>query len=130
MRGRYLRARPPLGPEDLDRLFAADNLWGGAALLWIGTGLARAFGGLEKGTDFYVHSTLFWIKLGLFGAVFALEIRPMATLIRWRIARGRGQPLARADDPAFLASLARGNDAQIALTLAIPFVASFMARGY
>src|SRR6185312_1271439 len=52
----FLRGRALKGPLDMDgvrRLLAADNAWGVAAALWIVTGLLRAFGGLEKGTQFY-----------------------------------------------------------------------------
>jgi putative membrane protein len=82
LRGRALKGR--LDREGLQRLFAADNVWGIAAGLWIVTGLLRAFGGLEKGSQFYLQSPLFWIKMALFVAVIVLEIRPMITFIRWR----------------------------------------------
>ena len=49
----------------------------------------------------------------------------MATFIRWRIARGRGNP----PELRHVAVLARINDVELALTLAIPFVAAAMARG-
>src|SRR5262245_15420883 len=61
----------------IKQVLAADNLWGLAALLWIATGLWRAFGGLEKGTEFYIHNTAFLVKMGLFLVVFVLEARPM-----------------------------------------------------
>lgn len=89
LRGRALRA--PLDAAGLGRLFAADNVWGLAALLWIVTGALRAFGGLEKGTPFYLHARLFWLKLGLFALVVALELWPMITFIRWRIEQRRGR---------------------------------------
>lgn len=59
-RGRALRG--PLDAARLKRVFYADNWWGVAALLWIATGLLRAFGGLEKGTDYYLHNTWFLVK--------------------------------------------------------------------
>ena len=62
-RGRALRG--PLDQAGLLRLFAADNVWGLAAALWLVTGLARAFGGLEKGSAFYLGSSLFWTKMVL-----------------------------------------------------------------
>jgi putative membrane protein len=55
--GVYLRGRALKGPLDRDglrRLLAADTVWGIAAALWIATGLLRAFGGLEKGSQFYL----------------------------------------------------------------------------
>ena len=124
LRGRALKG--PLDRDGLRRLFAADNVWGVAALLWIVTGLLRAFAGLEKGTAFYTHSRLFWLKLALFGVVFALEMRPMLTLIRWRRAAGRGAT----PDTSVARALFHLNHVELALLVAIVFVASFMARGY
>ena len=76
--------------KDLARVFVADNLWGLAAILWIGTGLWRAFGGLEKGTAYYLHDRAFYVKMGLLILILLLEIWPMITLIRWRIQAARG----------------------------------------
>src|ERR671933_1770771 len=79
--GVFLRGRALKGPLDetgLRRLFAADTVWGVAAGLWIVTGLLRAFGGLEKGSQFYLSSPLFWVKLALLLTIVALEIWPMA----------------------------------------------------
>src|SRR5919108_3457533 len=80
LRGRALKG--PLDAAGLARLFAADNVWGVAAQLWLVTGLLRAFAGLEKGSAFYLASRLFWLKLALFALVGALEIWPMLTFIR------------------------------------------------
>ena len=124
LRGRALKG--PLDREGLRRLFAADNVWGLAALLWIVTGLLRAFAGLEKGTAFYMGSRLFWLKLILFGVVFALEIRPMVTLIRWRRVLGAGGT----PDTSAARALFHLNHVELALIVVIVFVASFMARGY
>jgi putative membrane protein len=124
LRGRALKG--PLDDEHLRRLLAADNAWGVAAALWIATGLLRAFGGLEKGGRFYLHSTLFWVKLALFAAVLALEIWPMLTLIRWRIQRSRGQ----APDTSRARALYVINHVEMGLVVLIAFVASFMARGF
>jgi putative membrane protein len=122
-RGRALRGR--LDPEGLRQLFAADSLWGVAAGLWLVTGLLRAFAGLEKGTAFYLGSILFWVKMGLFGAVWALEIWPMATFVRWRRQVARGQ----APDTSAARALYALTHAEMALVVAMVFVAAFMARG-
>ena len=74
----------------LAEVFKADNFWGLAAGLWIVTGLWRAFGGLEKGSAYYLHSTAFIIKMSLFLLVFILELKPMITLIQWRIKSKKG----------------------------------------
>jgi putative membrane protein len=107
------------------RALMADNLWGLAALLWIGPGLLRAFGGWEKGTAFYLDSTGFWIKMGLFIITVSLELWPMITLIRWRIAEGRGQEI----DTTPAAMMARISEVEAALTVLIVIVAGWMARG-
>ncbi len=60
---------------------SADNVWGLSALLWIGTGLARVFGGFEKGSAFYVANPMFQLKMGLLGAVMLLELCPIDTLL-------------------------------------------------
>ena len=127
MRGRYLRAlRAGPQPRALDGLFAADTLWGVAAFLWLASGLARAFGHVEKEPGFYLRNGFFWVKMALFVAVVALEIWPMMTFIRWRIARRAGQPLPRFDS---LARLVLVDDVQTVLVVVIPFVAAAMARG-
>jgi putative membrane protein len=122
MRGRAL-ARP-LDEAGWQRLLAADNLWGIAAGLWIASGVARLFfGGKEPG--FYWHNGFFWIKLALFGLVFALELTPMMTFIRVRTARRRGTALPRFSVEAYR----RINTAEVVLVVAIVFAAAFMARG-
>jgi len=124
LRGRALRA--PLDDAGFRRLFAADTVWGIAAALWLVTGLLRVFAGLEKGSAFYLGSALFWTKMTLFLLVVALEIQPMVTFIRWRAARGRRQR----PDTSRARTLYIVYHVQMALVVAIVFVASFMARGF
>jgi putative membrane protein len=123
LRGRALKG--PLDADGLRRLLAADNVWGIAAVLWIATGLLRAFGGLEKGTEFYLGSPLFWTKMALFGIVFLLEIRPMVTFIRWRRALRQGLTV----DTSGARTLYTLNHLELAIVVVMVFVASLMARG-
>ena len=123
----FLRGRALAGPLDeagWRQLLAADNAWGIAAGLWIASGLGRVFFG-GKETSFYWHNGFFWLKLGLFGLVFALELTPMMTFIRVRAAQRRGAALPRFSVEAYR----RINTAEVALVLTIVFAASFMARG-
>jgi len=122
MRGRAL-ARP-LDDAGWRSLLAADNAWGIAAALWIASGLGRVFFG-GKETSFYWRNGFFWIKLAMFGLVFALEMVPMITFIRVRSARRQNTSLPRFSVEA----LRRINSAEIALVVAIVFAAAFMARG-
>ncbi len=116
----YARGRA-LGRGDVPALLQADNAWGIAAVLWIGSGLTRAFGGLEKGTDWYLHSPWFALKMGLFGVVFLLELLPMVTFMRWRL--GRAVP-----DPARFALLGRINRVELVLLVVLALVAALMSR--
>jgi putative membrane protein len=119
--GRALKG--PLDTAGWRRLLAADSAWGVAALLWIVTGLARVFNG-GKGPYFYWHNGFFWTKLALFGLVFLLELTPMITFIRVRIAQRRGRPL-----PTFSVSAYRTiNTIQLVLVIGIVFIAALMAR--
>jgi putative membrane protein len=128
VRGLGLRRlrRSPQDLEALGGMLRADNAWGVASLLWITTGLWRVFGRVEKAPEFYLRNGFFFLKMGLFLLVFAQEILPMVTFIRWRIARGRGAALAI--EPA-LGRLIGLNDLEVALILLIPFAATLMARG-
>ena len=119
--GIWIRARG-FRARDLATVFYGDNLWGIAALLWIGTGLGRAFGGLEKGTDWYLHNPMFHVKMGLFGLAALLELWPMVTLIRWRIRKD-------SVDMRLFPTFARISIVELVILGLIPFAASAMARG-
>ena len=71
-------------------VFMADNVYGVFALLSVATGLWRAFGTLEKGSGYYLSNSVFHLKMGLYLLVFAMELWPMVTLIRWRIQLKKG----------------------------------------
>jgi len=114
------------GKKDIEGALYADNWWGFAAIVVMGSGLARAFGGLEKGTAFYLASSAFQLKMALIGGVLLLELWPMFVLMRHRIIKGRG------GDPGDLnwTGLYRANFAEVLLLVLVPFAAAFMARGY
>ena len=122
-RGRALHG--VLDAQGLRRVFYADNLWGMAAGVWIATGLARAFAGLEKGSAYYLHNHAFWTKMTLLGLVLLLEVWPMASLIRWRIRYARGEDI----DTRRAGVLAGISVAQAGLVIAMVFAATAMARG-
>jgi putative membrane protein len=122
-RARALRALPE--PSAFGRAFAADGAWGGAFVLWLGTGLMRAFGGLEKGTTYYLQNSAFHLKMGLLVLITLLEIWPAVTLVRWRIARKKGVEI----DTRAAARLATISYVQAALVIAMVFAATAMARG-
>ena len=123
LRGRALKG--PFDDAGFRRLFTADTMWGVAAALWVATGILRAFGGLEKGSAFYLQSRLFYLKMACFLAVVALEIWPMLTFLAWRAARRRGERV----DTNRARVLFQVNHVQSALVIVMVFVASAMARG-
>lgn len=112
-------------PTNLQRAIYADTLWGIAALLWITTGLARAFSGLEKGSAYYLSSNAFWLKMILLAVVLLLEVWPMVTLIRWRIQLGRGEAVNTQHASRF----AKISIVQATLVVAMVLAATAMARG-
>ena len=122
-RGRALRG--PLDDAGLRRVFYADAFWGIAAGVWILTGLLRAFGGLEKGTRYYVTNDAFLAKMVLLGLILALEAWPMAALIRWRMALKRGA----VPDTGRARTFATISTVQALLVVGMVFAATAMARG-
>ncbi len=129
MRGRYFKAvaENPTSELETKRLLVADNFWGVAALLWIATGLTRAFGGLEKGTEWYLNNPLFHVKIGLFLLVFLLEIAPMVALIRLRVHKAKtASPHITTQQ---LLRFRKINHSEAMLVFIIIFIASAMARG-
>ena len=124
-RARSLRAN--IDSDGIRRVLFSDNLWGLAAVLWISTGLVRAFGGLEKGSAYYLNNNVFWIKMTLLVLILLLEIWPAITFIRWRIQMARSQTINFAPElPQRLASISM---VQSALIVAMIFTATALARG-
>ena len=109
----------------LHSILLADKLWGVAAILWLTTGLWRAFGGLEKGAEYYLQHPLFHAKLGLFVLVVLLEIWPMVTLIKWRRTVRRADPVSMA--PA--KKMARVSYVEALIVVVMVFLATAIARG-
>src|SRR5262245_20627297 len=124
MRGRALGVST-FDRAAIRRVFAADNIWGVAAVLWLATGLTRVLGEFDKTIVFYVYNGFFRLKMALFLGLVALEIWPMATFIRWRVAVRRGA----APDTSQVVALRRVNALEVLLVVAIVFVAAMMARG-
>jgi len=123
---RALALRSPLDGPGVRRVLHADTWWGIAAVLWIGTGVARAFAGFEKGTLYYTHNHYFWVKMGLLGSILLLEIIPIVTFIKWRTRLAKGEPI----DAANASTLATTSFIQAALVVFMVLAATAMARGY
>jgi putative membrane protein len=122
-RARALRA--PLDPAGLRRVFHADGWWGVAAAIWIGTGLVRVIGGLEKSTDYYLQNHVFWAKMTLLLGILILELSPMVTFMRWRVQVARGE----LPDTRLAGRFSRISYVQALLVLLMVLAATAMARG-
>lgn len=107
------------------RVLLADNVWGVCALILLVTGGIRAFGGYEKGADYYLHQPLFHLKMTLFVIILLLEIAPMVVLIKWRIALSRGAPI----DVGRVGLFARISHIEALLIILMVMAATGMARG-
>lgn len=113
------------GAGEVRRVLLADNFWGICALILLVTGGMRAFGGYEKGTDYYLHQPLFHLKMTLFVLILLMELAPMITLIKWRIAKARGAGL----DIGRAKLFARISHLEALLLVLMVIAATGMARG-
>lgn len=123
---RFRALRAPLDPDGIRRVLYADSWWGVSALVWISTGAMRAFGGLEKGSDYYLHNPYFHLKMGMLLLILLLELWPMLTLIKWRTGLLRNSQIDTRHAPA----LARISLAQAHLIGFMVLAATAMARGF
>ncbi len=124
-RGNALRVLTNTEPSAVRRVLIADNIWGISALVLLITGGLRAFGGYEKGTEYYLHQPLFHLKMTLLLFILLLEIAPMIRLIKWRIALARGGSLDLHKTGLF----ARISHVQALLIVLMVIAATGMARG-
>src|SRR5688572_30037947 len=123
----FLRARAlggTLDREGIERAMRADNWWGIASILWVGSGVLRLFW-LEKSTAFFLRNGFFWVKMSLFATAMVLEMWPMITFIGWRVTLAKGD----LPDTRRAALFRKVSLVELAIILAIPFAAASMARG-
>jgi putative membrane protein len=115
--------RPGMSLADRRLLGLVDTAYGLVALAVLLVGLARAYS-FEKGLDFYLTSTWFWVKLGAFVLAGLLSVPPTLRFRAW----GRmGEALPAPQD---IRAIRRWMLAQAALLLIVPTAAALMARGY
>jgi putative membrane protein len=110
----------------VEDVFVADNWYGIATVIWIGTGLWRTFSLVEKGSDYYLNNTAFLLKMTLFVLVFALEWFPMISFIRWRMQLKKGMTI----NTGKAALYAKLSYAELLLLLMMVLAATAMARGF
>ena len=122
--------RETVTPGSVRRALRADLDWGLASGLWIATGLWRWIGGIEKETGYYLDNHAFLTKMGVFALIFALEIWPMVTLMRWRTAIGKGAAHESVAEPGTARRIATISKLQALLVVVMIVLAVMMARGF
>lgn len=81
----FVAFRKNLTVHEARRILHVDTAYGISAGLLIVFGLLRVFF-FEKGSDFYLNNTMYWIKMGLFILVGLLSIYPTVRFLKWRTA--------------------------------------------
>ena len=110
----------------VERLAKIDAVYGASAGLVFVTGLVRVFFG-AKGSSFYWHHPLLYVKLGLFIAVGLISIKPTIAFLRWRRElRATGALPAEAQVRAVRKLVM----VQAHIVPFIPLAAVFLARGF
>lgn len=127
-RGSALREIPDA--LSLRRAFRADTLWGIAGLLWVATGVTRYALEISKSVAYYNSNYFFLAKMGMLALIIVLEIGPMITLIRWRVAVRRGASAGVVAVPGTAHLIATVSHLQALLIVVMVFAAAAMARGY
>ncbi len=117
--------RDTLDDAGIKRVLTIDNVSGVVAIVWMGTGLWRAFGGLEKGSAYYLHNAMFWAKMGALTLAWGFETPSMMTFIRWRTRIAAGL----APDTSNVARLMPLHRWEIVCMVLTVVFASLMARG-
>ena len=111
--------------DELKPVFFWDAVYGAVAIVWLGSGVWRAFGGVEKGTDYYLSNHAFWTKMLLLAALLVVEVILAVTFVRFRIFVKKGEAVSLAKK----ARLVRLHHVEFALVLGMIVMATLLARG-
>lgn len=79
----FIAFRKNLTVHEAKRILQVDSVYGISAGILIVVGLLRVFF-FEKGSAFYLNSTMYWVKMGLFILVGLLSIYPTVRFLKWR----------------------------------------------
>ncbi|MGQ9866143.1 MAG: DUF2214 family protein [Pseudanabaenaceae cyanobacterium] len=122
----HLTLKPEPTVKEGWRLVVADSIYGVAAITVLATGVLRLLY-FAKGSEYYMHQPLFWVKVSLYGVVGVLSIYPTVSFLSWIGGlRADKAPALAAGRAKLLQWLVRGELLGMAL---IPLMASLMARG-
>ena len=119
--GQFLLLRPTLQRREVVRLARLDLLYAVAVVGVLATGLLQWFA-VGKGAAFYGSNPIFHGKLGLFAVIGIVSIYPTVFFARQK----KGNPEEEVALPTLLIWSVR---LELLLLLAMPLLASLMARG-
>jgi len=117
-------------PLDLSRarsLVIVDLAYGACAGVVLLTGATRVVW-FAKGTDYYLHNSLFHAKIGLFVLVALLSILPTMTFLNWRNELKAGRTPAPSERQAKLVIMTIR--VELLALMILPLLATLMARGF
>ncbi|MBL8507138.1 DUF2214 family protein [Chitinimonas sp. JJ19] len=119
----HLLLKPELDAALARKLARIDAIYGLTAITQIATGIARMYS--EKGTALYLQNPVFHLKITIFVLLGLLSIYPTLRFIAWsRAAKSAGLLI-----PAEYKRVIMLIRVQLLLLLALPILASLMARG-
>ena len=122
----FIAYRKNMSIEEMRRIQRVDLVYGISAGLLLIVGLLRVFF-FEKGVNFYIHNSFFWVKMTAFVIVALLTIDPTIRYIRWNRTLKQDQGLEISDaEYKRTRLLLRLEIIGIAIIL---FAAPMMARG-
>ena len=122
----FIAYRKNMSIEEIRRIQRVDLAYGISAGLLLMIGLLRVFF-FEKGVNFYIHNSFFWVKMIAFIIVALLSIDPTIRYIRWNKLLSQNQALEISDaEYKRTRLLLRLEIIGIAIIL---FAAPMMARG-
>eukprot|EP00536_Pseudo-nitzschia_multiseries_P012664 jgi/Psemu1/298184/fgenesh1_pm.497_\ len=121
---------PNLSDEEENRLAIADTLYGVFGGLLVYTGYYRLSDpALGKGTDFYIHEPIFWLKIAMVGVLGAASFFNTTKIIQRSVARNTGDKTVEPMSQELCDRMKSICNAQLTGMAFIPLAATFMARG-
>jgi uncharacterized membrane protein len=123
---------PNLTEDEENRLAIADALYGVIGLLIVYTGYYRLSDpALGKGTYFYIHEPVFWLKMAMVGVLGACSLFNTTKIIQRSVERATTADKSSIEpmSEALCDRMKSICNAEITGILFIPMAATFMARG-
>ena len=121
---------PNLTDDEENRLAIADTMYGAIGLLVVYTGYYRLSDPtLGKGTEFYIHEPIFWLKMAMVGVLGGASLFNTTKIIQRSVARFSGDKVAEPMSEALCNRMKSICNAQLTGIIFIPLAATLMARG-